>query len=127
MEALEYDEFDLLLEPSGDGFSARVISSPTGPTKPVPFVPPRAAEGLKKLVLTLNAVRGVHALETAAAPDAKQFGKDLFNALFHDDALNAFRGSLHVSGLEGRGLRLRLRFADSQSLANIPWELLYDP
>lgn len=127
MEEPHYDEFDVLLEPtSAGGYTARVLDSPTGPTKPVPFLPPGTPEGLKLLVLTLRAVHGVRALEAEAVPDAKKYGTSLFDAIFHDEALSALRGSLHVAAVNRHGLRLRLRFNDTPALVNIPWELMYD-
>ena len=40
MKDLEYDEFEVVLERSGDGYSARVADSPTGPAPAMPFVQP---------------------------------------------------------------------------------------
>ncbi len=127
MEEPHYDEFDVLLERSSSaGYTARVVDSPTGPTRPIPFEPPGTPEGLKLLVLTLRAVHGVRALEAEAVPDAKKYGTSLFDAIFHDEALSALRGSLHVAAVNKHGLRLRLRFNDTPALVNIPWELMYD-
>ena len=126
MPQLGYDEFELLLDKAGDSYNVRVVDSPTGPTDPVPFQLPGGPETLKLLVLTLRAVRGVRALEADTAPDAKKYGAQLFDALFHDDVLSALRGSLHVANTQGRGLRVRLKFADPTTLVNVPWELLYD-
>ena len=126
MQRREYDEFDLLLGRTEEGYRARVTDSPVGPTKEVSFSLPGTAESLKVLVLTLRAVRGVRALESDTAPEAKRYGGQLFDAVFHDEVRNALRGSLHVAGSAGRGLRLRLRFEDPAGLADVPWELLYD-
>ncbi|MDC5699127.1 hypothetical protein OO014_17900 [Intrasporangium calvum] len=37
MKEWKYDEFEVLLERSGDGYSARVVDSPTGPSPAMPF------------------------------------------------------------------------------------------
>ncbi|XKF83000.1 CHAT domain-containing protein [Humibacillus xanthopallidus] len=37
------------------------------------------------------------------------------------------RTSQYVAAKRQRGLRLRIRFSDATALANLPWELLYDP
>lgn len=135
MKELEYDEFEVLLERSGDGYTARVVESPTGPVPALPFVPPEPLGGLPALRL---AVRGETATDAGAplgtgpaAPSAaqspKQFGAELFRALFNDRALAILRTSQFVSARRQRGLRLRIRFADATPLANLPWELLYDP
>lgn len=123
----EYEEFDLQLDRAEDAYTARVVDSPTGPTAAVPFQLPGTPESLKLLVLTLRAVRRIRALETEAAPDARKYGAELFNAIFQGDVLSALRGSLHVASSRDHGLRLRLRFTDPAALANVPWELLYDP
>jgi hypothetical protein len=127
IKELEYDEFEVLLERSGDGYTSRVVDSPTGPVPALPFVPPEPLGGLPALRL---AVRGeVDTATGATTPPTtpKQFGSDLFRALFNDKALAILRTSQYVSAKNQRGLRLRIRFADATQLANLPWELLYDP
>ncbi|WP_330474942.1 CHAT domain-containing protein [Terrabacter sp. C0L_2] len=89
-------------------------------------MPPQPPGGLPALRL---AVRGQRRLVpgAVAGPGAKEFGADLFRAPFNDKALAILRTSQYVSAQRQRGLRLRIRFADATSLANLPWELLYDP
>ncbi|MEP6649043.1 MAG: CHAT domain-containing protein [Lapillicoccus sp.] len=128
MERLDYDDFEVVLEGASDTMTARVSTSPVGPTRPVPFVLPGIDDqSLKILVLTMRASRGVRALENDVTPDIGSYGEALFTALFHDESLNALRASLHVSASHDRGLRMRIRLADTPALANVPWELLYDP
>ncbi|TQM57471.1 CHAT domain-containing protein [Humibacillus xanthopallidus] len=123
---MEYDEFEVLLERSGDGYTARVVDSPTGPVPAMPFVPPEPVGGLPAVRL---GVRGERRLKpgTPAPPSPKEFGADLFRALFNEKALAILRTSQYVAAKRQRGLRLRIRFADATALANLPWELLYDP
>jgi hypothetical protein len=123
---MEYDEFEVLLERSGDGYTARVVDSPTGPVPAMPFVPPEPVGGLPAVRL---GVRGERRLkpEAPAPPSPKEFGADLFRALFNETALASLRTSQYGAATRQRGLRLRLRFADATALANLPWELLYDP
>ncbi|HET8988983.1 MAG TPA: CHAT domain-containing protein [Humibacillus sp.] len=89
-------------------------------------MPPEPPGGLPALRL---AVRGERRLTpgTTAEQSTKEFGANLFRALFNDKALAILRTSQYVSAKRQRGLRLRIRFADATQLANLPWELLYDP
>ena len=129
MKDLEYDEFEVVLERSGDGYSARVADSPTGPAPAMPFVQPMEIADLPPLRETM---RGAEAeapagAERAAKVDVKAFGTALFRALFNDKAISIFRTSQYVAAKNGHGLRLRIRFSDVAELTNLPWELLYDP
>ena len=119
MKEMEYDEFEVLLERSGDGYTARVVDSPTGPVPPLPFVPPEPLGGLPAV---RRGVRGERRLKADAPspPTPKEFGADLFRALFNDKALAILRTSQYVAAKRQRGLRLRLRFADAAALANLP-------
>ena len=129
MKDLEYDEFEVVLERSGDGYSARVADSPTGQAPAMPFVQPMEIADLPPLRETM---RGAEAeapagAERAAKVDVKAFGTALFRALFNDKAISIFRTSQYVAAKNGHGLRLRIRFSDVAELTNLPWELLYDP
>ena len=127
MDVPSYENFELALEGTNEAMTVRVAGSPVGTTTRVPFVLPGIDDqSLKILVLQMRAVRGVRAVEHEVGPDARRYGEALFHALFHDDSLSAFRGSLHVAGAAGRGLRLRIRLS-GDAVANVPWELLYDP
>jgi CHAT domain len=126
VRTLLYDNFDVLIEGGGDTFRAMVVNSPDGETRTVPFVPPVSPERLELLVLKMRTAPGMRAMQTDAAPDTRQLGATLFDALFHDDVLDRLRRSLSRTEARGRGLRIRLRFSDAHELWNMPWELLYD-
>jgi len=126
VRTLLYDNFDVHIESSGDTFRAMVVNSPDGETRTVPFVPPVSPERLELLVLKMRTAPGMRAMQTDAAPDTRQLGATLFDALFHDDVLDRLRRSLSRTEARGRGLRIRLRFSDAHELWNMPWELLYD-
>ena len=128
-----YADFDVLLEPRGDGFVSRVLDSPVGPTGPEEFVPPDVA-GVTDLVQGMRDLRRITPAHpevpiAAALPSAaiKAFGTKLFEALFTGGVESALRSSLHVSAKHNEGLRLRLQFAATPDLTSLPWELLYDP
>jgi len=129
----EYADFDVLLEPRGDGFVTRVLDSPVGPTGPEEFVPPDVAS-VTNLIQGLRDLRRITPVHPevpngAASPSAaiKAFGTLLFEALFTGAVESALRSSLHVTVKHNEGLRLRLRFAGTPDLISLPWELLYDP
>ena len=128
-----YADFDVLLEPRGDGFASRVLDSPVGPTGPEEFAPPDVARvtdlvhGLRDLrrIMPAHAEPDSGAISASAA--IKAFGTQLFEALFTGKVESALRSSLHVLAKHNEGLRLRLRFAAAPDLISLPWELLYDP
>ncbi|GAA2149109.1 CHAT domain-containing protein [Humibacillus xanthopallidus] len=92
----------------------------------MPFVPPEPLGGLPAVRLGVRGERRLKA-DAPSPPSPKEFGADLFRALFNDKALAILRTSQYVAAKRQRGLRLRIRFADATALANLPWELLYDP
>lgn len=96
--------FDLEIERAAQGYRAQVLSAPAGEAR---------AELLP-----------LERLDLAAA--AQQVGGQLFEALFRDEVLTCWRRSLDRAQQQGKGLRLRLRLAQTPELANLPWELLYD-
>ena len=67
MKDLEYDEFEVVLERSGDGYTARVADSRTGPAPAVPFVQPMEFADLPPLRETM---RGGEAEAPAGAEGA---------------------------------------------------------
>ena len=60
------------------------------------------------------------------SPQAQQFGAALFNAIFTGNVLSLFDASRALARQDDSGLRIRLRILAPQ-LANLPWELLFDP
>lgn len=112
MDVREYDNFDLAIEASGDGgsgFEARVLDSPAGEaaaTFELPFTP----EGLENFTLRMaagrNVVRRMGSSHTARARD---FGRDLYGAVFSGEVETCFHRSLDAADREVRGLRIRLR------------------
>ena len=60
------------------------------------------------------------------SPQAQQFGAALFNAVFTGNVLSLFDASRALARQDDSGLRIRLRILAPQ-LANLPWELLFDP
>ncbi len=103
MPELAYLNFDLEIEKADGGYRSHVIGSPAGEARarlgPVDALPPEGGEA------------------TGAA---------LFDAVFREDVLSCFRRSLDMATAAGKGLRIRLRLAETPELADLPWESLRD-
>ena len=127
MERLAYDDFEVVLERVAEVTTARVSSSPVGPTAPEPVVLPAAnVAALREVVRLMNATRGVARHEARVTPDLRGYGGALFDAVFRGAVLRQLRASLAAQDRAGRGLRLRVRLTEAPALAQVPWELLYD-
>jgi uncharacterized RDD family membrane protein YckC len=119
--------FDLAIETQGDGYRARVVSSPAGEAEST-FVLPFTKQDLEILVLkitgtigwTRRKVRRIEAVERRLLED---FGGQLFQAVFTGSVRSCLERSLAIAE-DAAGLRIRLRLAPA--LENIPWEYLYD-
>ncbi len=128
MERLAYDDFEVVLERVAAGLTARVSSSPVGPTPPEPVVMPGVdVDGLRELVRLMNETRGVARHEPRVTPDLREVGSGLFEAVFRGAVLRSLRACLAGQSETGRGLRLRVRLTAVPELAHLPWEVLYDP
>lgn len=125
-----YLDFDLLIESAGQGgYRARVLKSPVGEIPPEAVTIPFSDLELENFLLKVGrprrqTARGIKSPEAAAV---REFGAQLFDAVFRDRLRSALATSLdHVEGLDDTGLRLRLRLFDCPELADLPWEYLYD-
>lgn len=103
MHALDYLNFDLLLEAVAHGYRARVIASPAGEAKEDFALP------------ALTAATGVQAI-----------GAALFATLFVGAVGDCLSRAWQKAQAEAKGLRLRLRIdPQAPALAVLPWETLY--
>ena len=140
-----YLNFDLLVERAGDNCIARVLQSPAGDTRGRVFTLPFDHRDLETFFLRMVAVgRRVRRVESPEMALVKGFGGDLFDTVFDGDVLRCLTRSLDRADQHGAGLRIRLRIEDvlhapvspeaeetgkerpAVSLADIPWEFLYD-
>jgi hypothetical protein len=120
--------FDMTIEPLGSGYRARVISSPAGEAA-VDFTLPFTDKDLEILVLRVIAsvgrvrrkVRRIGSQERLLLED---FGGQLFQSVFSGPIQECLGRSRLSAENRGAGLRIRLRLPPT--LANIPWEYLYD-
>ena len=121
-------DFDVAIEPLGDGYRARVIGSPAGEAY-ADFALPFTDENLTILILRVTqsigrARRKIRRIQSEERRLLEDFGDQLFQAVFSGAVRECLEGSRRVAGDRDAGLRIRLRLPGA--LANIPWEYLYE-
>jgi hypothetical protein len=121
-------DVDVAIEPLGDGYRARVVASPVGESS-TDFVLPFADKDIEILVLKVvgsigQARRKVRRIQSEERRLLEEFGGQLFEAVFSGAVRECLSRSRLVAESRDTGLRIRLRLPGS--LANIPWEYLYD-
>jgi tetratricopeptide (TPR) repeat protein len=124
--AMKYDDFDLQIEPAGDKYRVRLLNAPTGQATSefiLPFTEIELGNFLSRIGQVRRTMRRVDAPELQAA---KEFGGKLFGAIFSGEMIAQLRGSMEQASEKEHGLRIRLRLTDVPSLADLPWEFLYD-
>jgi uncharacterized RDD family membrane protein YckC len=120
--------FDLAIDPHGDGFRARVLSSPAGEAENV-FAFPFTDQDLEILILRVigsvgRARRQLRRFESAERRLLEDFGGQLFQAVFAGSVRTCFERSVTAAEAADTGLRIRLRLAPA--VQNAPWEYLHD-
>jgi hypothetical protein len=120
--------FDVAVEPLGDGYRTRVLASPAGEAQ-ADFVLPFDDRDLTILVLSVirsvgEVRRKVRRIESPERGLVEAFGSQLFDAVFPGPVRGCLGRSRAVAENRDAGLRIRLRLP--AALANIPWEYLYD-
>ena len=126
MGDMKYFDFDVAIEPAGDGFTARVFNSPVGQaaaTFGTPFSTLEIENFLLRVGRSRHAVRRIESPEMASA---KQFGGRLFDQVFAGEVRGCLRSSLDEASRQGAGLRVRLHLTKVPALADLPWEFLYN-
>jgi hypothetical protein len=123
---MKYLDFDLAIEPSGDGFVARVLGSPSGEAT-ADFSAPFSDLEIENFLLRMGRTRGtVRRIESPEMASAKLFGGRLFNSVFAGDVRGCLRSSIDEANRQGVGLRVRLHLGKAPALADLPWEFLYN-
>ncbi|WP_348267832.1 CHAT domain-containing protein [Edaphobacter paludis] len=121
-----YDDFELLIQASGEHFVVQILNSPTGQATSEfdhPFTQVELSNFYSRIGQSHRSMRRLDAPDLQAA---KQFGDKLFKAAFTGEVLSQLRSSINVSHGRNHGLRLRLRLKGAPALAELPWEFLYD-
>ncbi len=106
---------------------ARVVASPAGVGEHV-FTMPYSAEEVAQFALGLTDGRRqmVAGQGLATSQRLKDFGGTMFDAVVQGQVRDCYYRSRDASTREGRGLRIKLRLDGVPSLADLPWEFLYD-
>ncbi len=121
-----YLDFDLSIEKHDTGYHARVLNSPAGQASNE-FSLPFSELELENFLLRIGQQRqGMRRMESTAMAAAKQFGGQLFQALFAGEIKGCLQSSLDEASYRNAGLRIRLRLSGSPDLLDIPWEFLYN-
>lgn len=126
-----YINFDLQIEPAGDGhYRSQVLESPSGQAESQ-FDLPFSSLQLENFYLRMNQPRqGTRdaggELDPVKVDRTRELGRGLFDSLFGPDVYACYRSGLNDARDQGKGLRIRLRLK-APELATLPWEFLYDP
>ena len=133
MPTQTYENFDLLIEHTANGYRARA-SSPSAGQATIEWTLPFSAPEREAIVAANWSPRAgrhfsaIPANQPSAPPlDAQPFGERLFAAVFQGDVRTCLTNSLLLAGQANRGLRIRLRMNDTPELAALPWEYLRGP
>ena len=93
---MKYLDFDLIIERSGDGYTARVFNSPAGQATAT-FREPFSDLEIENFLLRVGRSRpSVRRIESPEMASAKAFGGKLFNEVF----------ASHVRALPARRIRI---------------------
>jgi hypothetical protein len=127
---VDYLDFDLEITASpGGGYATRVLRSPAGEangTMTFPLDTLALQNRLQALQLALlKSGRGRRRIELPETQLVRQFGTELWDALFAGDIVNRFDVSRAEARSRDKGLRVKLRIG-APELAVLPWEFLFD-
>ncbi|MEK7729191.1 MAG: tetratricopeptide repeat protein [candidate division KSB1 bacterium] len=127
MDTMNYLNFDLQIEASGEAYKARVINSPAGEAE-TEFKNPFAGAEEDELHEQLGRLRQAQSDADQHPKNlAKEYGELLFHAVFSGEVLGCFRSSFDAAQQQEKWLRLRLRLKGAPDLAGLSWEFLYSP
>ncbi len=122
---MRYQNVDLLITGTHGAYQVR-IASPMG-TASSSFALPFSDTEIENFILKVGPMR--RAVRRADSPQMKvvrDFGGQLFKAIFADQIYARLSSSLDQARLQDGGIRLRIFTQDVPELANLPWEFLYD-
>jgi hypothetical protein len=123
---LEYDRLILRIDPAAQG-GYDVHAEGSGGDGNERFELPFHERDLENFVLRMSrGRRGRRRVETPETERAREFGGQLFDAIFAGRVRDVYRNSLAAARREERGLRITLHLTQVPELMDIPWEYLYD-
>lgn len=122
---MRYHNVDLTITAVPDGYRVS-IASPMGPASHL-FVLPFSDVEIENFILKVGPMR--RAVRRADSPQmraVRDFGGQLFKAIFDEQVYARLSSSLDQARLQDSGIRLRIITQDAPELANLPWEFLFD-
>jgi formylglycine-generating enzyme required for sulfatase activity len=128
---LTYLDFELEIGPGqGREYPVAVLRSPAGEARETMHFPYDEIVLENRLLVLQNALlrSGGKRRQTLSPEEqaVRDFGRDLFNALFTGEVRGRYDVSLERAWHQDKGIRLKLRIQPPE-LAALPWEFLYDP
>jgi hypothetical protein len=126
IEDWQYLDFELQIIPVRDGYLAEVLASPAGEASE-PFQPPAPLAVENFALKASRPRRDVRRVDSPAWVAAQEFGRDLFQRVFHGRVLACLIASIQAAQKQECGLRLKLRLNKAPELMQVPWEFLYQP
>jgi len=123
MAVINYLNFDLQVESTGQDYRAHVLSSPAGEAE-ARFRSPFSEGEIERFFAQASETH-VRRADVQMKELVKDFGQRLFEAVFTEEVLVCFRRSFDQAQEKEMGLRLRLRLKNVPELAALPWEYLY--
>jgi CHAT domain len=133
MAQLEYEEFQLKIEPEADGYRVDLLASPFGKASSQ-FQMPTLKTDLEAALSELHVVRRgarstrklfIPGLEPQASGGVKALGAGLFSAVFSGKVGELYQQSLQLVQSQNKGLRIQLH--TTANVPELPWEYLRDP
>jgi hypothetical protein len=121
MRQTDYQNFDLEFHKTTGGHKVKVRALAGEATHKLvlPFTPAQAQAFVVELENGLAA-------NTIASARVKEWGGNLYEAVFAKDVRAIYKSSLDlINAKGGAGLRLRLHLQDAVELSPLPWEFLY--
>jgi CHAT domain len=124
----DYDALQIRLdrlEPDADTY--RVHARATTGEVTGTFTVPLSRVELENLVPLMNRARaGVPGPGSPELGAIRNFGSDLFSALFTGPMRDLYRDGMSAARASGKGLRITLGLTDTPELMDLPWEYLYE-
>ncbi len=122
---MNYQNFDLKIEHTEDGYFAHAYGEPFGEARDFfysPFSQEELTAFLRLLVEPATAEQQALQQQTARA-----FGERLFHAVFRHNLRSSLHSSYQTIYQERARLRIRVQLDATPEFINLPWEYLYDP
>jgi CHAT domain len=123
---LQYDRLIIRIEPCPGPQRYEVFVEGDGGEAHGHFDLPFRGPDIENFVLRMSRGRGTRRVETSETTRAKEFGGQLFDALFREEVRDVYRSCLADARRQNRGLRVTLALTKAPELMDIPWEYLYD-